>query len=253
MANDVILHRQDLITNPNPRLPICLVLDASGSMSEVVANAGKSTGQTVLKDHQTWNIVEGGITKLDLLNEGVKLFFSELKMDVTAKYTAEVALIAFASDPLKLMDFDSLERVKYVEIKEMDQGGTNIGDAVRVAIDLLNLRKKEYSDCGVDYFQPWLVIMTDGRPTNTSHICVSQEVADLVQKRKLSVFPIGVGDDADMNVLAMFSPRRSPLKLKGLCFKEFFQWLSKSVTSTSRSNPGEEISLDPPTGWGVVY
>lgn len=37
---------------------------------------------------------------------------------------------------------------------------------------------------------------------------------------------------------------RSPLKLKGLKFREFFEWLSQSVSTTSQSIAGESISLD---------
>lgn len=49
---------------------------------------------------------------------------------------------------------------------------------------------------------------------------------------------------ADMKALAEFSPMRSPLKLKGLKFREFFEWLSQSVSTTSQSIAGESISLD---------
>ena len=47
-----------------------------------------------------------------------------------------------------------------------------------------------------------------------------------------------------MSVLARFSPKRSPMKLQGLKFKEFFEWLSQSVSVVSQSIPGEKIELD---------
>ena len=50
--------------------------------------------------------------------------------------------------------------------------------------------------------------------------------------------------NADMNVLAQFSPKRAPLKLQGLNFRAFFEWLSQSVVRTSQSTPGEKIQLD---------
>ena len=72
--------------------------------------------------------------------------------------------------------------------------------------------------------------------------------------KKLTVFPIGIGREADMNALAKFSPKRPPLRLQGLKFKEFFQWLSKSVSKTSQSIPGESIKLDVEgiQGWGEL-
>ena len=39
-----------------------------------------------------------------------------------------------------------------------------MGEAINLALDMLESRKSEYSDSGVDYYQPWLVVMTDGQP-----------------------------------------------------------------------------------------
>ena len=62
--------------------------------------------------------------------------------------------------------------------------------------------------------------------------------------KKLSLFPIGIGADADMDALARFSPIRPPLHLKGLNFKDFFEWLSKSISRVSQSTPGDKVPLD---------
>lgn len=216
--NNLLLRLEDLVNNPTARVPVCLCLDTSGSMDGAPINE---------------------------LNEGVKLFYDAIKEDETALYAAEVSIVTFGGGVTCIEDFANVERQTNIP-KLHATGGTPMGEAVNLALDLLEKRKAEYRDKGVDYYQPWLVLMTDGQP-NGSNDELEQAIRttnELVNNRKLTVFPIAIGDDADIDVLKSFSPKRQPLKLKGLMFREFFQWLSKSVSTTSQSTPGETIPLD---------
>lgn len=231
MAGKNDIRITDLVENPTPRIPICLVLDRSPSMS----------GET------RWGspIQQTNPSPIDALNDGVKNFFDSVKKDKTACYSAEVSVIAFSGKTTALLDFCTITRANPPKIKlDFEYGGTSIGSAVELALNLLDARKKEYQDAGVDYYQPWLVLMTDGQPTDQTHISISKDISERVLSKKLSIFPIGIGQGADMKILAMFSPKRVPLRLKGLCFNEFFEWLSQSVSITSQSMPGEAIHLD---------
>lgn len=88
--------------------------------------------------------------------------------------------------------------------------------------------------------------MSDGQPNGNVAILEDsiQRTRELVVNKQLSLFPIGIGADADMDTLARFSPIRPPLRLKGLNFKDFFEWLSKSVSKVSQSTPGGKVDLD---------
>ena len=57
-----------------------------------------------------------------------------------------------------------------------------------------------------------------------------------------------------MDTLDRFSPEWSPLRLRELKFREFFEWLSTSVQRVSASIPGQEIPLDKKgiKGWGYL-
>lgn len=231
MSKDLILRKKDLVENPTSRVPVCLVLDCSPSMS------GETRYGSVIQQTNP--------SPLDELNNGVQIFFKAVKDDEIARYSAEVAIVAFSGQAEEVLDFDSIERVTPTRLElEMERGGTSIGTAVSMALRLLDRRKEEYQDAGVDYFQPWIVLMTDGSPTDETHIDAAEEVSNRIFDKKLTVFPIGIGDGADMQMLAMFSPKRSPLKLQGLKFAQFFEWLSQSVVSTSQSTVGESIPLD---------
>lgn len=152
-----------------------------------------------------------------------------------------------------LVDFANVERQG--DIPELEaQGDTAMGEGVNLALDLLERRKQEYKDKGVDYYQPWLVLMTDGVPngSNSEYMRAVQRTVDMVNSRKLTIFPIAIGDETDLSALNKFSPKRPALKLQGLKFGEFFSWLSKSVSKTSQSTPGESVKLDPVSGWAEL-
>lgn len=218
MSND-LLRMEDLVNNPTARVPVCMCLDVSGSMN----------GEPI---HE--------------LNEGVRMFYNAIQEDETALYAAEICIVTFGGDgACCIADFSNLERQPNPPTLDAS-GRTPMGEAVNLGLDLLEKRKNEYKSKGVDYYQPWLVLMTDGAP-NGELAELSRAIGrtvEMTNQKKLSVFPIGIGEDADMEILSRFSPKRDPLKLKRLKFCEFFEWLSQSVSKTSQSIPGESVPLD---------
>ncbi|MDE6053929.1 MAG: VWA domain-containing protein [Lachnospiraceae bacterium] len=245
---------EDLINNPTPRVPICLCLDTSGSMGAVEGDCVE-TGETVYEDGRTWNIVTGGTSRIDELQKGVEAFYEAIREDEMAVYSAEICIVTFDNKATCLVDFANIERQENVpELHPI--GNTAMGEGVNLALDLLERRKQEYKDKGVDYYQPWLVLMTDGEPNgNDGELTRAiNRTVEMVNQKKLTVFPIGIGSEADMSTLNKFSPKRPALKLQGLKFQEFFAWLSKSVSKTSQSTPGETVKLDLDgiKGWGEL-
>lgn len=218
MQHDMILRLEELESNPSPRIAVALVLDSSGSM------AG---------------------TPIKELNNGVKTFFNALKEHPIASQSAEIAVISFGDGGVKVMeDFRGVESQSIPTLSA--NGLTPMGEGVSKALELLEKRKNEYQSSGVDYYQPWLVLMTDGAPTDSASelSLAASKTTSLESQKKLSVFPIAVGDDVDLTYLRKFSSKKEPLKLKGLNFTEFFEWLAKSVTQVSQSTPGDEVPLD---------
>jgi uncharacterized protein YegL len=205
----------DLVDNPTPRVPVSFCLDTSGSMSG---------------------------SPIEELVRGVNLFYDAIDEDEDAHDSAEINIVEFNSSAGLVHDFASIERLRRISALAAT-GSTAMGAGVNLALDSLERRKATYSNAGVLYYQPWLVLMTDGAPTDNIDLA-AKRVVDLVDAKKLTIFPIAIGSDADMETLARFSPNRPPLRLHGLKFKEFFEWLSKSVARVSRSTPGDTVKLD---------
>ena len=251
-----LLRISDLLENPSPRVPVCLCLDTSGSMRTVESGGYRDTGRRQVIDGATYRLVEGGKTRLEELEKGLHSFFEAVRRDEDAADAAEISLVTFDDGARTICDFASIERQILPEHLETGNN-TDLGQGLKLSLDLLEKRKSEYQDKGVDYFQPWLIIMTDGKPNGDPAVLEEavQRIRTMVEARKLTVFPIGIGREAGMDILARLSPKRPPLYLKDMKFDDFFEWLSQSVTVVSRSMPGEDIKLDVSQieGWGSLY
>ena len=255
VSNYLKIRREDLTDNPTPRVAICLCLDVSGSMDVVEEGTYQETGRTVVRDGKQYTEVIGGTSRFDELQKGVKLFYEEISQDEVAQFAAEICIVTFANSAECMLDFANVYRQ---EVPELELGEmTSMGEGVNLALDLLEKRKQEFKDAGVDYFQPWLVLMTDGNPNgSTAELMRAMERTNkMISEKKLTLFPIGIGENANLDVLAKFTPKRNSIKLNGLKFKELFEWLSASVEATSKSSPGEKVqyNLKAISDWGSKY
>lgn len=205
--------------NPEPRCPCVLLLDVSGSMS------GKP---------------------LDELNAGLVTFRDELSADSLAMKRVEVAIVTFG--PVNVESPFQTASSFYPPVLS-PQGDTPMGGAIRQALDMLSQRKAEYRANGIAYYRPWVFLITDGAPTDEWQTAAAA-VREGEASKSFAFFAIGV-KGANMDTLRQISVRE-PLQLTGLRFQELFAWLSRSLSSVSRSTPGTEVALPPPTGWSSV-
>ncbi|MCP4545405.1 MAG: VWA domain-containing protein [bacterium] len=196
--------------------------------------------------------VSGSMTgdPIDELNRGVKQFVDEVSADDFASNAIELGVITFGGVVLEPVSMVPLHQV---EIQAFSAGGqTPMGEAVTRAIQTLDDRKRDYKNAGVSYYQPWLVLMTDGAPTD-SYEAAAARLKHIAEQKKVLVFGIGIGDYCDFEVLSKFCPsERPPKRLAGLKFVEFFAWLSDSMKRVSTSTPGTEIALSSTGGWETI-
>jgi uncharacterized protein YegL len=251
-----VLDQAEFADNPEPRCPVVLVLDTSGSMQG---------------------------TAIQQLNEGLRAFAAALKGDRLASLRVEVAVIVFGGkvraldvrgtqqaagkdvvvfNPMglavrpKISDVPFDARQAFVTVDQFQppsldaNGDTPLGEAVSRALALLRERKEIYKQNGLDYFRPWIFAITDGKPTDKGWEAVAEQVRQEETRKGVVFYGVGV-EGADLQVLSKFSTARPALKLKGLAFGELFSWLSKSLSAITHSRPGEQAPL-PPVGWGSI-
>lgn len=205
--------------NPEPRCPVTLIVDISGSMH----------GQ-----------------RIQAVNQALQQFRVELSKDTLAMLRAEIALVPF-NHRTYFYDFTDVQ--SFMPPSLAAEGGTKISLAVNTALDLLDSRKQVYRENGISYFRPLALLLTDGKPEHDT----AQEIANVRERlmleeedRRIAFFSFGV-EGADINALAQIVPPNRPPKHIGSAMQiaGLFQWLSNSVAKISTSNPGDRIHLDP--------
>ncbi|MFB2834462.1 vWA domain-containing protein [Floridanema evergladense] len=210
--------------NPEPRCPCVLLLDTSGSMSGEPINA---------------------------LNEGLRTFKDELNQDDLAKKRVEVAIVSFDSDVKVVRDFVTADRFDPPTLTT--KGLTHTGSGINKALDMIQSRKSQYRANGVSYYRPWVFLITDGEPQGELPDLVeraARRIKEEESKKGVAFFAVGV-EGANLTRLSQIVVR-TPLKLKGLSFRELFVWLSASMQSVSHSKLDQQVPLLAPSGWAEV-
>ena len=223
----------DRIEIGNPSQPHCatmLLLDVSGSMD------GEKIAQ---------------------LNHGLQVFKEEISKDDLASKRVDLAVVTFGQDVQVVHNFSGIDDFEATILTA--NGSTPMGQAILTAADMIEQRKQQYKSQGVDYYRPWIFMITDGAPTdmqvgdstwNKVVQCVHQGEA----AKKFMFFAVAV-DAAEMQLLTQIAPpNRPPVRLVGTRFKEMFQWLSRSQSKVSSSRVNESVPLENPVaaGWGTI-
>jgi uncharacterized protein YegL len=195
---------------------LILALDVSGSMSEPQSNP-----------------------PINSLNQGIKILYDEVKEDDVASQRLEIGIVTFDSkvnvvmEPKNVYEFNSMPH--------LSTGSTTaLVDGAREAIRMARAAKKYYKDTNQDYYRPWIILITDGGPDENQDVLgLASEVKFGMDNKDFHFFAVGV-EGANMQVLEQIShpTKMRPRALQGLKFKEFFEWLSKSMGTITNSTPG---------------
>lgn len=217
--------------NPDPRVACVVLADVSGSMQ----------GEPIAA-----------------LERGFAAFTDYLHRDPLASKRVEVAVVTFGTVATVLVPMQEARSLQPVGFTAA--GTTNLAAGVHLALDILEDRKYAYKAAGLQYYRPWILLLTDGRPNIEG---LDESIARLnaaETARGVTIFAVGAGPYVDYQQLTRMSLQRSPAPLDGLKYEALFEWLSASLSNVSNSTEfarsdealgsmGSQIPLPPVSGW----
>ncbi|MEM9805795.1 MAG: VWA domain-containing protein, partial [Cyanobacteria bacterium P01_D01_bin.56] len=171
------------VRNREPRCPLILLLDTSGSM---IGNP------------------------IQQLNQGLITLQQEILESEKASDRVELAIVGFGESATLQQPFVIASDFEPPTLTA--DGSTPMGAGLTMALDILKQELAEIKNSGIKCYRPWLVLITDGKPTDAWEAS-AERVRKEIDKGTVLLFVIAV-EGADMNILKQIaSPELPPAKL----------------------------------------
>ena len=205
-----------------PHLACCLLVDVSGSMNR-----------------------DG---KIDQLNQALAQFREQVCEDSLSAKRVEVCVISFGSTVKVETPFINVSRF---QAPSLHAGGmTAMGAGIRRALEEVHARCHLYHQMGIECFKPFVMMITDGVPTDDMHGI--RELIDEKEKQgsygHLRFHAFGVeGADTDM----LYTLTERVMAVKNNNFGSAFNWASKTMQTISHSHVDDKTAY-PPTEEDMV-
>ena len=209
------MSREDVNYGVTP-LPIFLCLDASASMS------GK---------------------RIESLNMGVREFIRSGAQNEDAMDALMLSITVFNGEGVR--QIQPLANIRSVQFHDLvPRGGTPFGEAVNAALDLI----EEFLEGSTKSYKPYLVVMSDGKPTDSSTEVerTIRRARTLQEKGEIKVRCVMIGADEEVSELARLNIRGRVDRCSDLNITNFFEWLSSmAVEQSTRSLADQDDDREP--------
>lgn len=189
-------------------------------------------------------------TPMKELNSGLVEFGRALEADPLAMGRADVSIISFNSDVC--VDVPFQPACDYVAPVLRAKGCTSMNQAIEAGLDAIQERKDLYASQGIQWYRPWMFLLSDGSPTDSSREAAAKSrLQEAILKKKVTFLPMAIGSGANKEHLKSYYPSEFDAKLllsaKADHFREAFTWLSNSIGIIANSNPAQNNTIVLPT------
>jgi uncharacterized protein YegL len=197
-------------------LPVIILADVSGSMSQ-----------------------DG---KIDALNGALTEMLDAFADEDSQMVEIHVAVVTFGGSASLYVPLQPCRDVTWSAM--VASGNTPLGAALTIVTDLLEDRQQVPSRA----YRPSVVLVSDGQPNDAWQEPLGRFLGS-ERASKAQRFALGIGADADLEILRKFlaDPEGRVMEAhEARGIRQFFRWVTMSVTARSRSTAPEKlVSVDP--------
>lgn len=186
---------------------------------------------------------------IDRLNEAVQDFVAQAGADKVSGNTIDVAIVEFNSTVNVISDFEAITQLKVPKLYA--SGCTCMGKALLKAEELAKRRTREYQLLGTDAWIPWIIMFTDGEPTDEMEKAIKM-LKEEEAKGKYGHMQLWIIATEGANLQTCKALTRRVIQMKDHDYGTIFDWTRESLALMSVSRPGQLKMPDVPVNAQVV-
>lgn len=183
---------------------------------------------------------------IEAVNSGLRALLASLRSNPYALDSVHLSITTFDSRIQEVMPLTAVADVMLPEIACPESGATFLGAGLEHICERVRQDVRKSSDSEKGDWKPMLVILTDGKPTDT--LAYSEVIEKVKACDFASIVACAAGPKADPATLKRLTVNVVSLDtMDAASFAKFFEWVSVTFAKDSQSRgAGAQIELPPP-------